>query len=237
MMRSLTWCCLLFALLASAACGLSLESSRASDKFRAVFGCKAERVYANGSGYRVEGCGVTAYLQCFDDGHRHHDGPLAHTLSQGDNTCMIEHSERRPMPTRAVDPSARVVQRDGERQLRSSVSIPGAQLTLLAAPLRDDERIVVIVKPLRAGTLGCNEAAMWIEGMPVPLEGTREVRNQRGHEVQFAISRDSLKGLSQAVRVVLQTCGEALVLDDAAKKALDSFEIQFREQLSLSPTT
>src|SRR5688572_9626079 len=112
--RNLVWWTLLLLLSACSGCGPVLQQSRASDKFRAVFGCNAERVSRNGTGYRVEGCGVTAYLQCFDD-NRDYDDPVEHALFQGDDTCMIEHSERRAMPKLQVEPTTRVTEHHGEK--------------------------------------------------------------------------------------------------------------------------
>jgi hypothetical protein len=213
-----------------ASCGVAIERSEVEQRFRSLFACASPHVAGETGGYLVEGCGVTAHFRCFEGARAYdqrHDGGILGAAFASD-TCVLEHSERAPMP-RPEERLERDKTSDGKLRLRAGGLVQGGQLEAVAVPETDREHVLLCVhRTARFNTEPCT-ADLFRNGDPVPV---LQVRRPGDHDLRLAIRADSLRGLHEAQRFAGRVCGFDFELSADGRKALSLFEMRFREELA-----
>jgi hypothetical protein len=236
----------LLALLAATAfgCGAMLEASRVERDFRSSFDCPDAQVSSSMNGYRVEGCGTTAYYACIDtDSHSHglhnHDGArsgaagivaavLVGALFAGldADECALSHVERGPRGPAVVALAHTPRTLAGERAVRSTLPVRGGALVLFGKPARAPDHVLLDVHANRRLREGPCEPRMFEDGARVPV-----LQHQRvdPYTERMLLPRSALAHTKSSVRFAGEVCGFGFELDDMTRKSMALFDARFGE--------
>jgi len=242
----------LLALFAATAfgCGAMLESSRVERDFHSSFACPVAQVSSSMNGYRVEGCGTTAYYACIctDSGSRHahnHDDTRSGTgivatvlvgaLFAGldADECALSHVERGPRGPAVVALAQTPHTLAGERAVRSKLPVRGGALVLFGKPARAPDHVLLDVHANTRLREGPCEPRLFEDGARVPV-----LQHQRvdPYTERMLLPRSALAHTKSSVRFAGQVCGFGFELEDMTRKSVALFDARFGE-LTGGPAT
>jgi hypothetical protein len=242
----------LFMLLASVqlslGCAAASAESRAVHQFEAQFECPDAHTFASPGGYRVEGCGSTAFYRCVKDAPRPlksesegRQGDVAGALLEGlwesaaaeanaTVRCALEPSPLNSQAASGADSSihplnttphqAALALANQAAPLTLSLSLAGASLELFADPVRSPDYALLALHS--QGLASYRECKPWLfhDGNHLSVSALQVVARDRLH---WVVPTRELRSLQHSSRVDGNVCGLRFSLDREQREQLAAF--------------
>lgn len=221
---------------AATGCGAALETSRIQRDFSASFGCPDAQLSPALNGYRVEGCGTTAYYTCIDRSTRspHREGAsfLAEAIVDAvfagmtADDCSISHVERGPRQPAVVALAEAPRTLPDERAVRSQLPTRGGSIILFGKPGRAPNHVLLDAHAHTRLREGSCEPLLFEDGMRVPV---LEHRRVDPYTERMLIPRSALANAKSSMRFAGDVCGFTFELDELTRKSMALFDARFGE--------
>jgi hypothetical protein len=248
-MQARIWLALV-ALVSLSGCGVALQRSGVGRDFSGRFACRANHVTRAGSGYRVEGCGMTAEYVCvsdpdpadFREEHTSEGNAVGRVLGAMlwagltagfDERCHLAYAQQQPLTPMPVASNApgpvRGINRwPGERIFTTRVLFAGGHLNVRAKPREYPEHVLLVLHSVKRLPEEVCDAKLFHDGVPVEV-----VEQQRAgaYDVRLLVPLAGLEGAENAVRFAGSVCDLEFELDPSGRSTLGLFAVHMREEL------